>query len=64
MLTNTRPQNQGLKPICFLIMCNSGAPCYYAVSLRSAMRLGNEMYYTKEAWTSSGETISDAEAQK
>ncbi|KAL3770622.1 hypothetical protein ACHAWO_009386 [Cyclotella atomus] len=41
-----------------------GAPCYYAVSLRSAMRLGNEMYYTKEAWTSSGETISDAEAQK
>lgn len=34
------------------------APCYYAVSLRSALRLGDEMYYTKDAWVSPPATLS------
>ncbi|KAL3800794.1 hypothetical protein HJC23_001631 [Cyclotella cryptica] len=30
------------------------APCYYAVSLRSALRLGDEKYTTKDAWMPHG----------
>eukprot|EP00956_Cyclotella_meneghiniana_P032337 scaffold88416_cov54-Cyclotella_meneghiniana.AAC.1 len=39
-----------------------GAPCYYAISLRSALRLGDEKFYTKDAWISSGTVGTDLEA--
>ena len=29
---------------------NQVAPCYYAASLKSAIALGHEKYYTKDAW--------------
>ena len=29
---------------------NQVAPCYYAASLKSAIALGHEKYYTKDTW--------------
>lgn len=45
-----------------LLISFIGAPCYYAISLRSALRLGDEKFYTKDAWISASTIGTDVEA--